>query len=302
VRTVALGLLLWGASASGAEPRSWIALGDVHGDVQAARRALCTAGVVDAQGHWSGGTAHVVQVGDQLDRGQDERQVLDWFRQLEGEAAAAGGAFVVLLGNHELMNAALDLRYVTPKGFSDFADVPLPATHPLAGKVAAPAQGRVAAFSPGGPYALMLADHPVIHQWGDTVFVHGGLLPQHVELGVEAINTSASLWLRGQGPAPTWNRGETSPLWDRTYGDAPTLDQCTTLRQTLAALGAQRLVVAHTVQRGGISSACDGVVWRVDTGMSAHYGGVVQVLFSNNGYLQVFDEKKSTCQGGGLPE
>ena len=41
----------------------------------------------------------------------------------------------------------------------------------------------------------------------------------------------------------------------------------------LDAVGVSRMVVAHTVQPQGINSACNGQVWRVDVGMSAHYGG-----------------------------
>jgi hypothetical protein len=32
------------------------------------------------------------------------------------------------------------------------------------------------------------------------------------------------------------------------------------------------------VQAGGISSACDGALWRIDVGLSRRYGGPVQVL------------------------
>jgi hypothetical protein len=45
------------------------------------------------------------------------------------------------------------------------------------------------------------------------------------------------------------------------------------LDETLNALSLSRMVVAHTIQDGGINSACDDKVWRVDVGMSAHYGG-----------------------------
>jgi hypothetical protein len=38
------------------------------------------------------------------------------------------------------------------------------------------------------------------------------------------------------------------------------------------------MVVGHTVQEEGITSACGGRVWRIDTGMSSHYGGPLEVL------------------------
>jgi hypothetical protein len=38
------------------------------------------------------------------------------------------------------------------------------------------------------------------------------------------------------------------------------------------------MVMGHSVQPNGITSACDGKAWRIDVGMSHAYGGPVQVL------------------------
>ncbi len=38
------------------------------------------------------------------------------------------------------------------------------------------------------------------------------------------------------------------------------------------------MVMGHTIQAGGIASACEGLAWRIDVGMAAHYGGPVEVL------------------------
>jgi hypothetical protein len=37
------------------------------------------------------------------------------------------------------------------------------------------------------------------------------------------------------------------------------------------------MVVGHS-RWGHINSACDGMVWRIDTGMSAYYNGTIEVL------------------------
>ena len=63
-------------------------------------------------------------VGDQLDRGDGERAILDPFEELADQAHAAGGGFHALLGNHEVMNVEEDFRYVTD-GMTEFADVPV---------------------------------------------------------------------------------------------------------------------------------------------------------------------------------
>ena len=75
----------------GAAPRI-VAVGDLHGDILSARMALQLAGVMDADEHWIGGETVVVQVGDQLDRGDDERAIMHMLESLADEAHAVGGA------------------------------------------------------------------------------------------------------------------------------------------------------------------------------------------------------------------
>lgn len=266
-------------------PTRLVAVGDVHGDLAATRRALALGGLVDAEGHWIGGTTVAVQLGDQLDRGDGERAILDWFEALRVQARAAGGDFVVLLGNHELMNVGGDYRYVTPGGLAAFADVPHDASHPALARIRPDARGRVAAFLPGGPYAVTLSDHPVIAVVGDTVLVHGGVLPEHVAYGVARFNTEATGWLRAVAPRPDWVFQDTSPVWTRAYSSG--VPDCARLGKALAALGARRMVVAHTPQLDGISSACEGRVWRIDVGMASHYGGKPAVVEIVDGTVRV---------------
>jgi hypothetical protein len=38
------------------------------------------------------------------------------------------------------------------------------------------------------------------------------------------------------------------------------------------------MVVGHTVQNQGITSACDGALWRIDVGLARLYGGPIEVL------------------------
>jgi hypothetical protein len=242
-----------------------VAVGDLHGDLDGARRALRLAGAIDARGAWSGGDLVVVQTGDEIDRGDDDRAVLDTIDALRAQASAAGGAFVALLGNHEVMNAEADFRYVTPGAFASFRDFG--------------DGGRAAAFHPGARYAAMLAGRPVMQKVGDTVFVHGGILPKHVRYGLDRLNDEVDAWLGGQRaepPAPLVE--EDGPLWTRVYSDPSKAPHCNDLGEALAELGAKRMVVGHTVQERGITSACDGRVWRIDVGMSRAFGGPIQVL------------------------
>ena len=256
-----------------------VAIGDVHGDLQAARKALQLAGAMDEKDNWIGGKLVLVQTGDQLDRGDNERAIVDLFEKLRKQAAAAGGAFHVLNGNHELMNVALDLRYVTDGGYVEFQPgIEVDSSDPLYEKYPANQHARIAAMKPGGPYAMIFAQRNTVVMVGDSVFVHGGILPQHVDYGLRRINNEIRAWLRGETERPQIIRGSDSLVWSRHYSNDTDAEDCELLRQTLEKLGAKRIVVSHTVQRHGINSACDDQAWRIDVGMAAHYGGVPAVL------------------------
>jgi hypothetical protein len=249
-----------------------VAVGDLHGDLAAAKAALRAAGVLGADDRWTGGATVLVQTGDQLDRGDDERALLDLLDGLRPQAEAAGGAVLVLNGNHELMNVSGDFRYVTPAGAAAWGGV----------------EGRRAAFAPGGPEARRLAGRPVYAIVGDTLFAHAGVRPEHVAAGLEALDAEANAWMRGASPVvPRVVTDSESLLWTRLYGTEESPPACAAAKQVLDALGLARMVVAHTVQPGGANAICDGRVWRIDVGLSAHYGGPVQALLLEGGRARV---------------
>ncbi len=256
-----------------------VAIGDLHGDLAATRAALRLAGVVDATDRWVGGKTVVVQTGDFLDRGDQERAIIDLLERLRKEARTAGGAVHVLHGNHELMNVAGDLRYVSPSGFREFADRAAAVRgDPSVARVPEQQLGRFAAFRPGGSYARKLADHPVVLVVGDTVFVHGGLLPKHVRYGIDRMNREVAAWLLGQsavGARLVSTRD--SPVWVRHYADRPDEADCRMLGETLALLKAARMVAGHTT-KSTITPACNEQIWLIDVGMAAYAGGKPEVL------------------------
>jgi hypothetical protein len=251
-----------------------VAVGDLHGDLAATRQALRLAGAIDEQERWIGGKLTLVQTGDLLDRGDDERAILRLFDRLEEQAHAAGGAVFQLIGNHEVLNVEGDFRYVTASGFLAFADVGAEPSNPLLLRLAPEARGRAAAFLPGGPEARRLGKHPTVAVVGRTLYAHGGVLPEHVTYGLGRLNGALAAWLRGElQELPDLLRGERSPFWTRRYSDAePSHRACRELADVLGSIGAERLVVGHTVQEKGISSACDQRVWRIDVGLAAYYG------------------------------
>ena len=174
-----------------------VAIADIHGAYNAFQRILQQAGVVDNDLAWTGGRSHVVIVGDVLDRGADSRLAMDLIRQLEVEAAAAGGRVHMVLGNHEIMNLAGDLRYVAAGEYAAFASEESLETREaefrrIADALGDPAQVDAArqrfdtdfptgyfahrqAFSADGEYGRWLLEKPVLLVINDVAFVHAGL-------------------------------------------------------------------------------------------------------------------------------
>lgn len=204
----------WGAKTSSRV----VAGGDVHGDLEALVFILQKAGIIDDQGRWSGGNATLVQTGDILDRGAQDRQVMDLLMELEKEAPKGGGRVVVLLGNHEMMNIMGDLSYVAPAAYNSFVDGESEQRRQKAyqdylklikqrGQALGNPTGITSeveqqwmeehppgfveyreALKPTGKYGSWLRNRPAIVQIADTLFLHGGIHPNLANLKVQEIN------------------------------------------------------------------------------------------------------------------
>lgn len=269
-----------------------VAVGDLHGDIGVTRQVLELAGALGGD-NWVGGKLVVVQTGDQLDRGDQERDIVDLLDRLRSEAEQAGGALHVLNGNHEVMNVAGDFRYVTQAGFRAFDGMKPEAS----GTSGFPREqrSRAAAFLPGGAMALRLARRPVVVQVGETVFAHAGVRAPHVDFGIDRLNREASAWMRGELQMPPRILQDTEgPTWTRIYGSPePAAAECAVLEAALTRLGAKRMVVGHTVQPGGVAAGCSGKLQRIDVGLSHYYGrGAVQALEIVGDQLKVLSAPK----------
>jgi len=187
-----------------------VAIGDVHGSYDKLLKLLRGTGLVDEKLAWTGDDTHLVFVGDLIDRGPDDRPVLDLARRLQTEAEATGGRVHTLLGNHEVMNLSSDLRYVSEKGFNDFLSeedkrdrnralqrfrntmgpgIPLTELRPAFEKRFPPGYfGRQSAFWYTGEYGSWLVEQPAVIMINGVVFLHGGLTREVAALGLDAIN------------------------------------------------------------------------------------------------------------------
>ena len=248
--------------------RKVIAIGDLHGNFKAFSKALKLAKAVDDDLNWKGSDLIVVIVGDMMDRGEDEKKLLDTIFRLRLEAKAFNSELIALIGNHEAMNVYGDFRFVSEKGWNDFSsfydsqnDDPILKSYPLWKR------GRVAAFRPGGVYAQKLSQLKTVIKIGETVFVHGGVLPLYARYGIEKINSQMSQWLRGEREIPEFIKDRRGPLWNRDFSLLTSKKDCQQLSLALDILKARTMVVGHTRFPTGIHSKCQNKVYRIDVGL-----------------------------------
>ena len=165
------------------------------------------------------------------------------------------------------------------------------------------------AWLPPGKLGQWIGAKPAIVKLGDTLFVHGGISVETAARPIREINAEVSARLTlGETSAdsiltdelgPLWYRGniQRDPVKPKMDGEAlapprPSIEE--ELAQVLAAYGARRLVVAHTPNLAGIVADHGGRLVRIDTGISAAYGGV-------HSYLELKDGQMTTWikDGGG---
>ncbi|KAI5660850.1 hypothetical protein M9H77_20173 [Catharanthus roseus] len=293
-------------------PSRLVAIGDLHGDLSKAKQALRLAGLIDANDRWSGGSTTVVQVGDILDRGGDELKILYLFEKLKREAARKNGTIITMNGNHEIMNVDGDFRFVAREGLDEFEnwalwycvgnDMKRLCEGFELGHIKDPFYGvpsefrgvkpelldgiraRNAALRPNGPISeRFLSRNQTVVIVGESVFVHGGLLPNHVEYGLDRVNEDVSNWILGVKKKVEREliRGRDSIVWTRKFSnELPKNCDCSTLEHVLNTIpGAKRMIMGHTIQEKGINGVCENRAIRIDVGMSKGCGnGLPEVL------------------------
>jgi serine/threonine protein phosphatase 1 len=156
------------------QPGDVVALGDIHGTWNLFEQFL----------EWvEGNQATVVLLGDMIDRGGQDLEVLKATKQLLDDPEHRGlQAFYALMGNHERM--FLDAMLVDPYG-----------------------QGYHLWIQNGGNFdqapemvkehAAWVKELPIYMVIGDTMFVHGGIYPGHDPAkAVAEKRGDALLWMR----------------------------------------------------------------------------------------------------------
>jgi Calcineurin-like phosphoesterase len=219
-------------------------IADTHGEYEIAVELLRKHGIIDQQLRWRFGRGHLVILGDVLDRGTNQIEILWLLYELEAQAAKAGGGVHLVLGNHEVMVLTGDLRYLNPKYV------------------------QTAQALGAGSYSELLGGQTLLGQWlrskpavlkiGKLLCMHGGISQALMERrpSLDLINTTVRQALTavpGDQTDPALRDlilGRLGPLWYRGYfaeqKDFPliTLEQLDRIQHHF---GVNRILVGHTI-------------------------------------------------------
>ncbi len=113
--------------------------------------------------------------------------------EVQNKAEVGGGKVHVLIGNHEVFGARLELRWVPAEAYPSFSDIPgLDLNSPRLAHLPEYKRGRSAALVPGGYYSKQLAPFPAVLRLGGTIYVHGGVTPHWARYDTDRINEEVS--------------------------------------------------------------------------------------------------------------
>ena len=215
---------------------------DPHGDFIPFVTALQGTGVVNEELDWSFGRGHLVVLGDVCDRGEDVTALYWLIYKLEGQAREAGGVVHLLLGNHEVMIAQNDLRYLAPKY-------------------------KMVAEHTGVAYSTLWSSQTELGRWinarnqieviGDMLFVHAGISPQitATDFTVEQINDTVRKYIAlersatANSPMAELIMRTDGPLWYRGMIQANEEINDAVVDEILEHFGVKRIIVGHTMLR-----------------------------------------------------
>lgn len=245
-------------------------IGDMHGQFAKLKRFLRANDVIDDNSNWCWGKGQLVMCGDVMDRGLEVLPLLWFLCRMEQQAAAAGGALHVLLGNHELMVMQGDYRYVNPRLLRLYAS---------AGK----SYGEV--FGPDWYLGQWLRSRNAVVKLNRLLISHAGISPavareqlplpvlnQQIRSAIDkaALTGKDKLLLSDQGPL--WFRAY---ILNNAYYRPAGVQEAD---EVLAQYEANHLVVAHTTVPN-IQPRLEGRVWAIDLDIESHRVEVQGLLF-----------------------
>lgn len=273
-----------------AQTEKTFVMSDPHGRLDCVISLLQGNGVIDSKYRWSFGNNHLVIIGDVFDRGKDVPQIFWLIYKLEDEAAKAGGHVSFLLGNHEPLVTANDLRYTKEK-YKILAQK-LSMKYPQL-------------FGPNTELGRWLATRNTMQIIGNDLYVHAGIGKSFYDKNLEIpfVNEEMSKGLlmskkerKALSPLTEFLYSDDGPVWyrglvkkDAKYKPLPE----DSLQMILDRYKVKRIFVGHTIFKD-ISTFYQGKVIdvNVDNKENRKKGRGRAVLIENNTYYVVGDKGK----------
>lgn len=276
------------------------AVGDLHGDLDAFKKILSSQGLFSTEtSQWTGGSSHLVIVGDVVDRGPQTKELMDFIIRLEQQAAQKQGAVHTLLGNHEILVTQGNYSFAHPNDLISFKQ-----TNTDSG-----IESFVNAFKRNSIYARWLRKKKVAIKVNDILFVHAGLDSRAMAYSLDQINAHAQSWVsyyQEMGNTPDrdakWIIAEESsgPLWTRDYAPKKSSTTMAELEQILQHFDARQIVIGHNLVTDLAQTTNHPIfgdkVISTDTGISSKMDYHLSIFELNNDSLILHEIDRVTGQ------
>lgn len=146
------------------------------------------------------------------------------------------------------------------------------------------------AWSPQGYIGNWVCQNQAVVKVQSYLFAHGGFSQEYTSFSLDEINSAAQMALKAQN----WEkdsilRDKLGLLWYRGNvrgrKDSSGFSREAELIKVLDRYQATHIIVGHTRNESGIKMSADGRLIQIDTGATAHYGGVPSFLRIEDGQI-----------------
>lgn len=268
---------------------------DIEGNFNALYSLLVGNNIIDQNFNWTFDKGHLVICGDMFDRGKDVIPCLWLLYSLEQKAELFGGKVHFLLGNHDVMNLQLDIRYVDSKYIQ------------LAKILFEESEDKKAyqnLMSANNELVKWISTKNSIEKIGKSLFLHGGISPELVDalFSIDEINQTVRDHIHenliknpGLNLKANLIMGRKGPLWFRglvqdykQYYKKVNMPQ---LDEILKYYEVDRIVIGHTIVSDQITTDFNNKIIRVDTKHSTKkFSGKTEgLLIDGKNYWRVSD-------------
>lgn len=230
-----------------------VVLGDIHGDYDMLIAVLRNNGMVDRNGQWIASSRdRVISVGDLVGRGHQDRQVLEYVREMDRSST-----WVQILGNHGIMQVRNDMRYAVDGDGIGFGTL----------------DRRRAALAQGTSLGNWLRGLGAIHKQDDALFIHAGLWNSRNLRPISDLNREIQRFVNGSSSTrDVYN----DLIWDRDLisgAASGSRTACNWVDDIHKYFGTTTLFLGHTTTSSLGNGAeplsmCGGTLWGIDTRMS----------------------------------